>query len=69
MIFCNLETKSGICQYPVCMAMHINYDDDTDFSLTFNTDYNTKPLKMKFTKLFSTINQTSVIESTWTFSE
>lgn len=64
-----LETKSGICQYPVCMAMHINYDDDTDFSLTFNTDYNTKPLKMKFTKLFSTINQTSVIESTWTFSE
>lgn len=64
-----LETKSGICQYPVFMAMHIRYDDDTDFSLTFNTDYNTKPLKMKFTKLFSTINQTSVIESTWTFSE
>lgn len=64
-----LETKSGICQYPVFMAMHIRYDDDTDFSLTFNTDYNTKPLKMKFTKLFSTINQTSVIESAWTFSE
>lgn len=64
-----LETKTGVCQYPVCMEIHINYDDDTDFSFTFNTDYNTKPLKMKFTKLFGTINQTSVVESAWNFSE
>lgn len=64
-----LETKYGSYQFPVCMAIHINYDDDTDFSFTFNTDYNTKPLKMKFTKLFGTINQTSVVESAWTFDE
>lgn len=64
-----LETKSGICQCPVCLCMQINYDDDLDFSLTFNTDYNTKPLQVKFSKLFGTINQTSVIDTNWNFSE
>lgn len=64
-----LETKSGICQCPVCLCMQINYDDDSDFSLTFNTDYNTKPLQVKFSKLFGTINQTSVIDTNWNFSE
>ena len=65
----SLEVKDGDWQYPVLLSIHINYDDISDFSMTFNTNYSAKPLKKRFIDCFNTISQTSVRNSTFTFSD
>ena len=52
---------------PVLLSVHINYDDLTDFSMSFSTDYKRKPLQLRFCDLFGTINQISVETPTFTF--
>ena len=52
---------------PVLLSIHINYDDLTDFSMSFSTDYKRKPYQLRFSDLFGTINQTSVDTPTFTF--
>lgn len=65
----SLEVKDGDWQYPVLLSIHINYDDVSDFSLTFNTNYSAKPLKKRFIDCFNTISQTSVKNTTFNFTE
>lgn len=65
----SLEVKDGDWQYPVLLSIHINYDDVSDFSMTFNTNYSAKPLKKRFIDCFNTISQTSVRNATFNFTE
>ena len=65
----SLEVKDGDWQYPILLSIHINYDDVSDFSLTFNTNYSAKPLKKRFIDCFNTISQTSVRNTTFNFTE
>lgn len=64
-----LENPSGGWYQPVLLNVHINYKDDTDFSMDFSTDYKSKPKQLRFSKLFSTINQVSVQTPTFTFDD
>lgn len=52
---------------PVLLSIHIDYNDLSNFTMSFSTDYNRQPLSLRFTKLFGTINQTSVNTPTFTF--
>lgn len=54
---------------PLLLEMHINRKDDNDFKLTFTTDMKRKPVQFRFVDLYSTIAQTSVTDSTFTFDE
>lgn len=54
---------------PVLLSVHINYDDKTDFSMTFSTDYKRKPLELRFSDLFGTINQVSTETPAFTFDK
>ena len=54
---------------PILLERHINYKDPTDFSYTFTTDMKRRPLQFRFADLYSTISQTSVADSTFTFYE
>lgn len=65
----SLEVKDGDWQYPILLSIHINYNDVSDFSLTFNTNYSAKPLKKRFIDCFNTISQTSVRNTTFNFTE
>lgn len=65
----SLEVKDGDWQYSILLSIHINYDDVSDFSLTFNTNYSAKPLKKRFIDCFNTISQTSVRNTTFNFTE
>lgn len=65
----SLEVKDGDWQYPILLSIHINYDDVSDFSLIFNTNYSAKPLKKRFIDCFNTISQTSVRNTTFNFTE
>lgn len=53
---------------PVLLSVHIDYNDLSNFTMSFSTDYNRKPLALRFNDLFGTINQTSVITPTFTFN-
>lgn len=65
----SLEVKDGDWQYPILLSIHINYDDVSDFSLTFNTNYSAKPLKKRFIDCFNTISQISVKNTIFNFTE
>lgn len=52
---------------PILLERHINYFDDDDFAFTFTTDMKRRPLKFRFADLYSTIQQTNVYDTTFTF--
>jgi hypothetical protein len=63
-----IEKDGGYIQ-PVLLSIHINYDDLSDFTMSFSTDYNRKPLELRFSDLFGTITQTSVETPAFTFND
>lgn len=63
-----VSSPSGFIN-PVLLSVHINYDDLTDFSMSFSTDYKRKPMQLRFCDLFGTINQISVETPNFTFDE
>lgn len=65
----SLQVDSGDWQFPILMGYHINYSDDSNFSMTFETNYSNKPLKKRFVKIFGAINQSSVKSNSYTFEE
>lgn len=52
---------------PILLQIHIDYGDDTKFSLSFTTDMKRTPLQFRFADLYSTISQTSVTSNAFTF--
>lgn len=54
---------------PMLLEFHRNYKDDNDFSFSFTTDMKRKPIEFRFADLYSTIAQTSVTDSTFTFDK
>lgn len=52
---------------PVLLSIHIDYNDLSNFTMSFSTDYNRKPLSLRFSDLFGTIDQISVSTSAFTF--
>lgn len=54
---------------PMLLEMHKNYKDPNDFSFTFTTDMKRKPIQFRFAELYSTISQTGVTDSAFTFDE
>lgn len=63
----NISKKEYVT--PMLLELHINHKDDNDFSFTFTTDMKRKPIEFRYTDLYSTITQTSVTDSTFTFDE
>lgn len=64
-----LEDKIGQWQRPVLLEIHVDYDDLSNYSYRFSTNYKRKPLSMRFSDLFDTISQTSVQNSDFTFND
>ena len=64
-----LEDKIGQWQRPVLLEIHVDYDDLSNYSYRFSTNYKRKPLSMRFTDLFDSISQTSVQNSDFTFND
>ena len=52
---------------PVLLSIHIEYDNYENYTFTFSTDYNRKPIEMRFSDLFGTINQINVETPAFTF--
>ena len=52
---------------PMLLELHRNYKDSNDFKLTFTTDMKRRPIVSRFTDLFGTISQTSVVDKSFTF--
>lgn len=65
----SLNTERDNWVKPILLELYKNYLDDSDFKMTFTTDYNRKPLQFRFADLYGTITQTSVTDSTFTFDE
>ena len=63
----NISKKEYVT--PMLLELHINHKDDNDFSFTFTTDMKRKPIEFRYADLYSTITQTSVTDSTFTFDE
>ena len=53
--------------FPILLGVHIDYGNETNFSLTLTTDYKRKPLDVRFSELFGTINQVSPSTPSLTF--
>lgn len=66
---CTLDLGEDTLVHPLLLEMHIDYKDDSNFSFTFTTDMNRKPLEFRFADLYSTISQTSVTDTTLKFDE
>lgn len=66
---CEIEVSPGQWVSPTLLEIHIEYSDATNTTFTFSTDYKRKPLQNRFADLFGTINQVSVKESVFTFTE
>ena len=45
------------------------YPDDSNFSMTFDTNYSNKPLKKRFAKLFDSISQSSGNLNSYTYED
>lgn len=52
---------------PVLLGVHIDYDNKDNGSLSLSTDYKRKPLEIRFSDMFATIQQTSVVTPEYTF--
>ena len=55
--------------FPILLGVHIEYGNETNFSLTLTTDYKRKPLDVRFSELFGTINQVSPSTLSVTYDE
>ena len=64
-----LQVDSGDWQFPILMSYHIDYADDSNFTMTFDTNYSNKPLKKRFAKLFDAINQSSSSSNSYTYED
>ena len=64
-----LQLNSGDWQFPILMGYHIDHADDSNFSMTFDTNYSNKPLKKRFAKLFDAINQSSSNSNSYTYED
>ena len=64
-----LQLNSGDWQFPILMGYHIDHADDSNFSMTFDTNYSNKPLKKRFAKLFDAINQSSSSSNSYTYED
>lgn len=64
-----LQLDSGEWQFPILMGYHINHSDDSNFSMTFDTNYSNKPLKKRFAKLFDSISQSSGNLNSYTYED
>ncbi len=53
--------------FPILLGVHIDYGNETNFSLTLTTDYKRKPLDVRFSELFGTISQVSPSTPSLTF--
>ena len=62
-----LQLNNGDWQFPILMGYHIDHTDDSNFSMTFDTNYSNKPLKKRFIKLFDAISQTNSSSNFYTF--
>ena len=65
----NLCTETNKWVSPILLELYINHKDDSDFKMTFTTDYTRKPLQFRFADLYGTITQTSVTDNAFTFNE
>ena len=65
----SLQLDSGDWQFPILMGYQIDYSNDQNFKMTFDTNYSNKPIQKRFAKLFSSISQTSVSSNTYTFED
>lgn len=63
----SLQVDSGDWQFPILMGYHIDYSDDNNFEMTFDTNYSNKSIQKRFAKLFGAISQTSVNSNSYTF--
>lgn len=54
---------------PILLELHMNYNDDSDFSMKFTTDYKRKSFQYRFADLYKTISQVSTTDNTFTFTE
>ncbi|SCX76778.1 hypothetical protein [Ruminococcus sp. YE282] len=64
-----LQLNNGDWQFPILMGYHIDHADDSNFSMTFDTNYSNKPLKKRFAKLFDAINQSSSSSNSYTYED
>lgn len=55
--------------FPILLGVHIEYGNEMNFSLTLTTDYKRKPLDVRFSELFGTINQVSPSTLSVTYDE
>lgn len=55
--------------YPVLLSVHIEYENLDNCSMQLSTDYKRKPLEMRFSDLFGTIEQVSVEVPAFTFDK
>lgn len=54
---------------PLLLELHLNYKDKEDFTMQFTTDYKKKVAELRFYDLYSTVNQISTTDNTFTFNE
>lgn len=64
-----LQLDSNDWQFPILMGYHIDYANDNNFTMTFDTNYSNKPLKKRFAKLFDSINQSSGGSNSYTYED
>ena len=65
-VFLHVGGNDGMLS-PLLLEMHINFKDPNDFAFTFTTDVKRRPMQFRFADLYSTISQTSVTDSSFTF--
>ena len=65
----SLQLDNYDWQFPILLAYHIDYKNDNDFTMTFDTNYSNKPIQKRFAKLFNAINQTNTSTNTYTFEK
>lgn len=52
---------------PILLQVNVDFDNMNGTTMLFSTDYKRKPLEYRFSKLFATIQQTSVSTPKYTF--
>lgn len=65
----SLQLDSDDWQFPILMGYQVDYSNDNNFKMTFDTNYSNKPLKKRFAKLFDAINQSSSSSNSYTYED
>lgn len=65
----HINTTDNQYVTPLVLELHIDYIDDSAFSMKFTTDYSRKVYQFRFADLFNTISQISVSDNTFNFAE